>query len=310
MFGTRIYHYRDPAGVALGLRELCKQGLTPRGLMFLAVDPRGEAYLAVPEDLEAGTRIRVGDKLSVPAPLDGRYFYFDAIHRLPGDTVLYNGDRRLGDTGSAPEIACAVAHWLKGFGAKNVFLGCTPHQWGSWWCPNERSYVTDLHASGYVSGVVASSGVLCRRLGEPDLFHLSFADLRRGGARHGWTPVYMSPLGNILMLERRILNYRLVLTCERGLVELDVSGLPDEVSATAQVYVQQGVGVVGRIDGEGFMVTRGRVEPWGLADITPALLVGTPNDSIQDLAHALAPVPPAMLTASAAQTSLVPGRAL
>ena len=38
---TRVYHYRDPAAVILGLRELRKKGLTPRGLLFVALDPRG-----------------------------------------------------------------------------------------------------------------------------------------------------------------------------------------------------------------------------------------------------------------------------
>ena len=42
MLATRVYHYRDPAGLILGLRELRKQGLTPRGLLFVALDPRGE----------------------------------------------------------------------------------------------------------------------------------------------------------------------------------------------------------------------------------------------------------------------------
>ena len=31
MFATRVYHYRDPSAVILGLKELRKQGLTPRG---------------------------------------------------------------------------------------------------------------------------------------------------------------------------------------------------------------------------------------------------------------------------------------
>lgn len=287
MIPTRVYTYRDPAGVALGLGELRKQGLTPRGLLFIALDPRGETHICVPEDFDRVTKIRVGDKLALQPPLEGRYFFFDAIHRLPGDTVLYNGDRRLADTGSAPEVACAIAHWLKGSSAKNVFLGCTPHQWGTWWTEDERSIVTDLHASGLVSGVVAASGLLARRIGEPDLFHLSFRDLRLSGPRDNWTPVYRSHIGNILMLERRILSYRLVLSCERGLVEIDVSGLPEDVSETAHVEVDSGVGIVGRIDGEGFAVTRGRVEPWGLAEVTPAILVGAPNQSILDLPAAL-----------------------
>ena len=47
MFATRVYHYRDPAAVILGLKELRKQGLTPRGLLFVALDPRGETYIAI-----------------------------------------------------------------------------------------------------------------------------------------------------------------------------------------------------------------------------------------------------------------------
>ena len=44
MFPTRVYHYRDPAAVVLGLRELRRHGLTPRGLLFIALNPRGEFY--------------------------------------------------------------------------------------------------------------------------------------------------------------------------------------------------------------------------------------------------------------------------
>ena len=113
MFATRVYHYRQPAAVILGLKELRKQGLTPRGLLFIALDSRGETYIVVPEDLDAVASIRVGDKLSLVPPLEGLYFHFDAVHRLPGDNVLWNGDRRLGDTGSAPEVACALSELLR-----------------------------------------------------------------------------------------------------------------------------------------------------------------------------------------------------
>jgi hypothetical protein len=131
MFPTRVLRYRDPPSVVIGLKELRKQGLTPRGLLFVALDPRGETHIAVPEDLDAVAGIRVGDKLTLVPPWEGRYFHLDAVHRLPGDRVLWNGDRRLGDTGSAPEVACAISAWLKGSSAKNVFLGCTPHVPGS-----------------------------------------------------------------------------------------------------------------------------------------------------------------------------------
>jgi hypothetical protein len=108
MIPSRVYHFRDPAGVALGLRELRRAGVTPRGLLFIALDPRGETYICVPEDPDAVENLRVGDKLALQPPWEGRYFHFDAIHRLPGDTVLWNGDRRLDSAGSASEVATTV----------------------------------------------------------------------------------------------------------------------------------------------------------------------------------------------------------
>jgi hypothetical protein len=288
---TRVFHYRDPAAVILGLKELRKQGLTPRGLLFAACDPRGETYLAVPEDWDAVANVRVGDKLSLEPPWQGRYFHFDAIHRLPGDSVVWNGDRRLGDTGSAPEVACAISEWLKGGGAKNVFLGCTPHQPGSWWAKDHRSRVTDLHASGLVDVVVTSAGLLARKINEAKLFHCELSTVAKDGPRDGWHEVFRSEMGNILLVERRVLNYRLVLTCERGLVEIDVSHLPDLVIETARVPMQSGFGVVGRIDGGAFAVTAGRVEPWGLSEVSPAMLVGSPNQSLLDLPRTLRAMP-------------------
>lgn len=291
MIATRVYHYRDPAAVVLGLRELRKKGLTPRGILFLALDPRGETFIAVPEDFDAVDNLRVGDKLVLEPPWEGRYFHFDAVHRLPGDSVLWIGDRRLGETGSASEVACAVSEWLKGSSAKNVFLGCTPHQPGAWWTLDPRSPVIDLHVQGLADCVLSMSGVLARKLNDPRLYHLEFPAIARGELRDGWRPVFESELGNVLLLERRINKYRLVLTCERGLVEVDVSHLPDRVVETARVPMKSGFGVVGRIDGGAFAVTAGRVEPWGLSDISPAMLVGSPNESLLDLPRTLRAVP-------------------
>lgn len=292
MFATRVYHYRDPAAVILGLKELRKQGLTPRGLLFVALDPRGETYIAVPEDLDAVVNVRVGDKLSLVSPLEGRYFHFDAVHRLPGDTVLWNGDRRLGDTGSAPEVACAISEWLKGSSAKNVFLGCTPHVPGSWWTIDHLSAVTDLHVQGFLDCVVTNTGILARKIDSPRLHHLEFQALAQHGTpTEGWQDVFASDLGNILLLERRVLNYRLVLTCERGLVEIDVSHLPDLVIETARVPMRSGFGVVGRIDGGAFAVTSGTVEPWGLTNMSPAMLVGSPTESLLELPRTLRAMP-------------------
>ena len=292
MFATRVYHYRDPAAVILGLKELRKQGLTPRGLLFVALDPRGETYIAVPEDIDAVSSIKVGDKLSLVPPWEGRYFHFDAVHRLPGDTVLWNGDRRLGDTGSAPEVACAISEWLKGSMAKNVFLGCAAHVPGSWWTIDHLSAVVDLHAMGFLDCVVTSSGVLARKIDEGRLFHLDWQSLAQSGTpTEGWTEVFTSEMGNILLVERRVLQYRLVLTCERGLVEIDVSHLPDLVIETARVPMRSGFGVVGRIDGGAFAVTAGTIEPWGLTNMSPAMLVGSPTESLLDLPKTLRAMP-------------------
>ncbi len=292
MFATRVYHYRDPAAVILGLKELRKQGLTPRGLLFVALDPRGETYLAVPEDLDTVVNVRVGDKLSLISPLEGRYFHFDAVHRLPGDTVMWNGDRRLGDTGSAPEVACALSEWLKGSSAKNVFLGCTPHVPGSWWTVDHLSAVTQLHQMGFLDCVVTSTGLLARKIDSAELYHLEFQALaQHGSPTEGWQPVFTSELGNILLVERRVLQYRLVITCERGLIEIDVSHLPDLVIETARVPMRSGFGVVGRIDGGAFAVTSGTVEPWGLTNMSPAMLVGSPTESLLELPRTLRDMP-------------------
>ena len=292
MFATRVYHYRDPAAVILGLKELRKQGLTPRGLLFVALDPRGETNIAVPEDLDAVASIRVGDKLSLVSPFEGRLFHFDAVHRLPGDTVLWNGDRRLGDTGSAPEVACAISEWLKGSSAKNVFLGCTPHVPGSWWTVDHLSAVTELHALGFLDCVVTSNGILARKIDSPLLYHLEFQALaQHGSPTEGWTEAFTSELGNILLVERRVLQYRLVITCERGLIEIDVSHLPDLVIETARVPMRSGFGVVGRIDNGAFAVTSGTIEPWGLTNMSPAMLVGSPTESLLELPKTLRAMP-------------------
>lgn len=294
MFPTRVYHYRDPAAVILGLKELRKQGLTPRGLLFVALDPRGETSIVVPEDLDAVESIRVGDKLSLECPLEGRWFHFDAVHRLPGSTlgVLWNGDRRLGDTGSAPEVACAISEWLKGSSAKNAFLGCTPHVPGSWWTVDHLSAVTELHGLGYLDCVVTAGGILARKIDSPRLYYLDFAQLAQlGSPSDGWQEVFASTMGNILLVERRVLQYRLVLTCEQGLTEIDLSHLPELVIETARVPIRSGFGVVGRIDGGAFAVTAGTIEPWGLTNMSPAMLVGSPTETLLDLPKTLREMP-------------------
>ena len=292
MIATRVYHYRQPAAVILGLKELRKQGLTPRGLLFIALDPRGETYIVVPEDLDAVASIRVGDKLSLVPPLEGLHYHFDAVHRLPGDNVLWNGDRRLGDLPGTPEIATAISAWLKGSSAKNVILGCAPHTPGSWWTNDQQSMVAELHALGFVDCVVASQGILARKVNDKRLYLLGFNALaQQGHPNTGWTEVFSSDLGNILLVERRVLHYRIVLTCERGLIEIDISHLPDLVIETARVPMRSGFGVVGRIDNGAFAVTVGTIEPSGLTNMSPAMLVGSPIPSLLELPRMLQAMP-------------------
>lgn len=288
MIATRVYHYRDPAAVAIGLNELRRQGLTPRGLLHVALDPRGETSIAIPDDMSEVTKVKVGDKLALKPPWEGRYFHFDSIHRLPPGGVLWNGDRRLAQTGSSSEVAVAIAEWIKGNGAKNVFTGCTPHQPGSWWARDDRTPAIALHDRGLVDVTTTAIGLLARRIGEAKLFFLPYAHFDLDAAPTGeWRPIYDSPYGNILMLERRVLADRLVLTCERGLVEVHLANLP-QVTESAKVPLASGFGVVGRVDGGAFAVTVGKVEPWGLADVQPALLVGATGDTLIELARSLA----------------------
>ncbi len=242
MLATRVYQYGNPAAVMIGLREL---GMTPRGLRHIAIDPRGETYIAVPEDVDAVNHVKVGDKMTLSPPWEGRYFHLDAVHRLPGDTVLWNGDRRLSDTGSA-----------RGGPRMNGRV------------------VLDLHASGLTSAVVTQSGVLARKIGQPHLYRLDFASIRRGRVRDGWDRVHTSSVGNVLMIERRVLNYRLALCCVDGLVEIDISGLPERVVEVEHLTVPRPIGVVGRIEGGPFAVTTGDIEPWGFANIRPRFSLG------------------------------------
>ena len=238
MIPAKVFHFREPAAAIIGFQELAKRGITPRSILFIALDTRGECHVAIPQASARVGELRVGDKMSCETPWEGRYYHFDAIHRLPGDTVLWNGDRRLDDTGSAAEIAYGVSRWLRQLGAKDMFLGCTPHQPGSWWISDERAPVADLHASGLVDAVVTQSGLLARRIGEPGLFHLDFADLRSHGIRGNWTEVYRSDLGNILMLERRVINYSLVLSCERGRTS-DSASCPPLWRKTSELVLRQ-----------------------------------------------------------------------
>jgi hypothetical protein len=280
-----VEHYADPAALSRGLKQLRERGLTPRGLLFLALSPDGAIHVGVPADPEQITQIRVGEKLALVWPVDGRYFHFDAVHRLPGNFVLWNGDRRLKDPGTAPQVATIVASFLKGSSTRNVLFGCTPHQAGSWLAETSRQVVA-LHEQGWVEVVPVPAGLFARQVMDPRLFFLSFAQLAATGRLDGWTAVFESPLGNILLLERRVMHDRLVLSCARGLVEVDVAQVP-RVVESARATTNGSMAVVGRIDGGAFAVTSGTPEPWGLDGLRPALLIGGEGGTLVDLGRAL-----------------------
>jgi hypothetical protein len=280
-----VEKFSEPAALLRGLKALRAKGLTPRGMLFLALSPDGAIHLGIPADPEQVTEIRVGEKLALVWPLDGRFFHFDAIHRLPGDFVLWNGDRRLKDPGDAAQVATLVASFLKGGSARNVLFGCTPHQSGSWLAQGKDAVA--LHEQGYVEVVPVPQGLFARRVMDHQLFFHSFAQLAATGRLDGWGPVFDSPLGNILLVERRVMHDRLVLSCERGLIEVDVALVP-HVSEVARATTNGSIAVVGRIDGGAFAVTSGKPQPWGLDELRPALLVGGAGGSLLDLGRALA----------------------
>jgi hypothetical protein len=284
MSGIRVERFAEPSSFLLGLSSMRKRGITPRGLAFLALDPLGAVHVGIPNDLDDVVKMKVGEKLGLDWPVEGRFYHFDSVHRLRDGFYLFNGDRRLTHPGDATEVAALVTDFLKGATAANVFFGCTAHQPGSW-LVGGRDRVA-LHESGFVEVVPVPAGLLARRIVDHRLWMLPFARLAETGRIDVWDPVFTSPLGNLLMLERRIIDHRLVLTCERGLVEVDVRALPS-VGEVARVQTVGGFGVVGRVSGVGFAVTQGRPQPWGLDEIRPATLIGAADGSLALLGTAL-----------------------
>ena len=109
----------------------------------------------------AGARVWRDQKPLVLSPLEKEARRGEMIEEALKEGIhalilvpLSNGDRRLGDTGSAPEVAVAISEWLKGSSAKNVFLGCAAHVPGSWWTVDHLSAVVDLHALGFQPDVL------------------------------------------------------------------------------------------------------------------------------------------------------------
>jgi hypothetical protein len=303
----RIETYSDHVALLRALGTLRQQaGLTPRGILFLALSSQGRIYLGVPDEpaqIEQ-SGLRVGEKLTLRWP-DGpevpqRLYHFDSIHALRDDFCVYNGDRRLKDPGNAIDVGGVVARFIRSAGTTSVFFGCTPHQPGSWLQGGQQ--VVSLHDYGIVEVVPVPIGLLARRLHDHRLYLLTFADIARTGHLEGWLPVYTSPLGNILLVERRVVKNRLVLSCERGLVEIDLTDLPhvhqratlplappradydDEDDEEDYTDVNMTCpAVLGRLDREAFVLTSGTPQPWGLKDLAPAELWAAPTGEIGEI---------------------------
>ena len=88
------------------------------------------------------------------------------------------------------------------------------------------------------------------------------------------------------MLERRVLNDHVVLSCQNGLVELDLYDLP-RASETGRFTIDGGFAVVGRMTSGAFAVSRGVPMDWGLDQLCPATLVGSEGCSFMELRRLL-----------------------
>ncbi len=303
----RIESYSDQFGLIRGLGGLRQQGLTPRGMLFLALNGQGRIYLAVSQDPHQldQSALRVGEKLALRWPegddVPQRLFHFDSIHALRDDFYVLNGDRRLSHPGNAIEVGGVVARFIRSAGVTSAFFGCTPHQPGTWLQGGKQ--VVALHDYGVVEVVPVPSGLIARRLHDHRLYLLTFSDIARTGHLEGWLPVYTSPLGNILMVERRVVQSRLVLSCERGLIEVELHDLPrvheraqlpfaaaaDPNSETLDPLEEEAEDestfpvVLGRLGKEAFALTRGHLQRGGFLDIAPAELWVAPTGELLDI---------------------------
>ena len=277
----RIHTYSDATALSFGLTQLAVEGLTPRGLLFMALGPSGTVHLAVPERFDEVARLRVGEKLGLVWDGDDRLYHYDSVHQLGRGRFLYNGDRRLVHPGGADDVAGAVTVLLKLAGTRSVFFGCTAHQPGNWIA--SRWHTEPLHDAGFVGSVpIDDTRVLARRILDHRLWLLTVSERLEDRE-----PVFESTLGNILMLERRLSEDRLVLNCERGLIEVDVGRLP-EVRERDRVSTDGTIAVVGRLAGRAFAVTSGIKTPWGLDSMGPAILIGSASGTLEALGRELA----------------------
>ena len=64
MTDVTVERFAEPASLVRGLSRLRQAGLTPRGLLFLALAPDGAIHVGTPADPEQVTQIKVGEKLA------------------------------------------------------------------------------------------------------------------------------------------------------------------------------------------------------------------------------------------------------
>jgi hypothetical protein len=277
----RTLHYTSAYGMIQGMKQLFLEGLRTRDMLFLAFDHVGDVHLAIPQDIER-MHLKVGEKMTLSWPFPG-LVYLDAVHPIGDDTVVVNGDRRVGGLSSMVDVAALVSWFINEAGDESIFFGCTPHQVGSWWIRGEDFEA--LHTRGFVEIVKAPQGLLARRIMDSGLWFLPIEDALDGHL-DTWQRIYESPLGNVLMLERRLLYDLLVLSCQEGLVEVDLYDLP-RVSESGRFPVHGGYAVVGRITAGGFAVTQGAPMDFGFDELRPATLVGSEGCSFMELRNLL-----------------------
>ena len=285
MIPTRTLHYTSGFAFVRGLRELRVQGLKSQEMLFLAFDRLGDVRLEIPAGSEEVEHLRVGHKLSLEPPY-GDHMYLDSVHAVGGNVVLVNGDRRIGGLASLVDVAVWISWFVRMGGNRSVFFGCTPHQPGSWWVKGNQ--VIPLHGSGLVDIVFAHGlGLLARKSMDDHLYFLPLQDALQGNL-DSWTSIYSSSLGNLLMLERRLSGSRLVLSCQRGLVEVQLTDPPYVTEETNLLEIGGDLAVVGRIRDGAFAVTSGTPMEWGYDDLRPAKLVGSRGCSFRQLKKLLA----------------------
>lgn len=279
----RLVTFPSSFSLIRGLKRLREEDVHGRRLLFLALSERGEAHLAIDDDPHS-PRLKVGQKLVLEPPFSGRVFYCDSIHPIARRTAIVNGDRRLGKTAAFVDATALISGYVDEMDGVSVFFGSTPHQPGSWWIQEEE--IIPLHERGFVEILPIDAGLLARRTVDNGLYFLPENSAIAGDIRQ-WQKVYESDLGNILMVERRPKQGSLVLSCQKGLIEVDIRSIP-KVKALHHITLEDDYAVLGRISGGAFTVAKGVAKDWGFDELEPAMLLGARGGNFKALAKLLA----------------------